>query len=80
MHACMCISVLKFFSQTSSLLKLMDCGDGLSVRASATRAGGRGFNPWPGQIKVFKKLVVVTFPLSAQDYGNSTTSSRAVSG
>ena len=40
---------------------LTDRGGGQVVRASASVAGGNGFDPWPGQAKSLK-LVVVALP------------------
>ena len=58
----------------NAILKSHNCRGGLVVRASASRAEGRGFDPRLRQ--TFKKLVVVAFPHGAQGYGNSTTTVR----
>ena len=48
-----------------------DSSSGPVVRVSTSRAGGGGLIPGPDRPKALK-LVVVAFPLGAQDHGNST--------
>ena len=51
----------------------------LVVRASTSRVGGHDSIPGCNRPKSLK-LVVVDFPLGAQDYGNGTTTGPLVSG
>ena len=39
----------------------IDWHDGLVVRASASRSGGLGFEPWPGHTKDLQKRVPTAF-------------------